>query len=58
MLDPSLICLVEGPCLYRGVRKELPFYFGEQLTEELDPLEAACGDKSSACSAEGMVQSS
>ena len=39
--DSSLICLDTGPTLYRGVREELRYYFGDGLTAELDRLEAA-----------------
>lgn len=41
VLDSSLICLDSGPTVYRGVREELRFYFGDGLVEELDRLEAA-----------------
>ena len=39
--DRSLVCLGEGPTLYRGVRSELEYYFGPAFVEELDVLEAA-----------------
>lgn len=39
--DSSLICLDTGPTLYRGVREELRFYFGDGLVVELDALEVA-----------------
>ncbi|UJR82581.1 Hypothetical protein I5071_46460 [Sandaracinus amylolyticus] len=45
--DHSLVCLdapdtrPSSPTLYRGVRDELRFYFGEPLLAELDALEAA-----------------
>jgi hypothetical protein len=39
--DGTLVCLDEGPTLYRGARAELLFYFGEALVAELDALEAA-----------------
>lgn len=39
--DGSLICLVEGLSLYRGVRDELLFYFGKEFTNELDQMEIA-----------------
>jgi hypothetical protein len=41
VLDSSLICLDTGPTLYRGVREELRFYFGDGLVAELDGLEEA-----------------
>jgi hypothetical protein len=41
VLDSSLICLDQGPTLYRGVREELRYYFGDGLVTELDGLEAA-----------------
>lgn len=41
VLDASLICLDQGPTLYRGVREELRYYFGDGLVAELDGLEAA-----------------
>ena len=37
--DSSLICLDQGPTLYRGVREELRYYFGDGLVTELDGLE-------------------
>ena len=36
VLDKSLICLKEGPSLYRGVRNEIAYYFGIELVDELD----------------------
>ncbi|HEX4561393.1 MAG TPA: hypothetical protein VH113_06125 [Gemmatimonadales bacterium] len=48
VLDSSLICLDTGPTVYRGVREELRFYFGDLLVAELDGLEATLrGGKSS-----------
>jgi hypothetical protein len=40
VLDSSLICLDTGPTVYRGVREELRFYFGDGCVAELDGLEA------------------
>ena len=40
VLDSSLICLDTGPTLYRGVREELRYYFGDGLVAELDRIEA------------------
>jgi len=40
VLDSSLVCLETGPTLYRGVREELRYYFGDGLVAELDALEA------------------
>jgi Fe-S-cluster containining protein len=34
--DSSLVCADQGLSLYLGVRKELEFYFGKGLIEELD----------------------
>ena len=39
--DRSLVCLGQGPTLYRGVRPELEYYFGPSFVEELDEIEAA-----------------
>lgn len=39
--DGSLVCLDAGPTLYEGARKELRWYFGEDLIAELDRLAAA-----------------
>lgn len=36
-----LVCLDQGPTLYRGVRDELAHYFGPPLVEELDRIEAS-----------------
>jgi hypothetical protein len=38
--DNSLICLSSGVNLYRGVRNDLSYYFGEAFVSELDELEA------------------
>jgi Fe-S-cluster containining protein len=37
--DRSLACIDQGPTVYRGVRDELLYYFGEELVEELDAME-------------------
>jgi Fe-S-cluster containining protein len=37
--DEELVCLDEGPTLYRGARDELLYYFGEELVSELDAIE-------------------
>jgi hypothetical protein len=37
--DRSLQCYGDGPTLYRGVRREVAWYFGEALVAELDELE-------------------
>lgn len=39
--DEELVCLDEGPTIYRGARAELLHYFGEELVRELDALEAS-----------------
>jgi len=39
--DNSLICRGSGPTLYRGIRGELAYYFGDELIAELDELEAS-----------------
>jgi len=38
--DGTLVCLDTGPTLYRGVREELGYYFGEELLLALDAVEA------------------
>jgi hypothetical protein len=38
--DGTLVCLDSGPTLYRGVRSEIAYYFGQELIGELDRLEA------------------
>jgi hypothetical protein len=38
--ERDLVCLDQGPTLYRGVREELLHYFGPALVAELDALEA------------------
>ena len=35
----ELVCLDTGPTLYRGVREELRYYFGDVLVAELDRVE-------------------
>jgi len=37
--DKTLVCLDSGLTLYRGVRDEVQYYFGESLVAELDELE-------------------
>jgi hypothetical protein len=39
--DNSLICRGSGLTLYRGIRGELAYYFGDELIVELDELEAS-----------------
>lgn len=39
--DEELVCLDEGPTMYRGARNELLYYFGEELVAELDAMEAS-----------------
>ncbi len=38
-----LVCIDQGPSLYRGVRDELGYYFSDELVHELDLLEAEGG---------------
>jgi hypothetical protein len=40
IVDRSLQCIDDGPTLYRGIRSEIGWYFGEELVRELDELEA------------------
>jgi hypothetical protein len=37
--DGTLVCLDTGPTLYRGLRDELGYYFGEGLLRALDAIE-------------------
>lgn len=37
--EHELVCLDTGPTLYRGMRDELRYYFGEELVAALDLLE-------------------
>ncbi len=39
--DQELVCLDEGPTIYRGARSELLHYFGAELVAELDAMEAS-----------------
>jgi hypothetical protein len=39
--DGTLQCAGDGPTLYRGIRSEIPWYFGHDLVAELDAIEAA-----------------
>jgi Fe-S-cluster containining protein len=43
--DRTLVCLGEGPTLYRGVRSELDYYFGPAFVSELDDIEARHRDR-------------
>lgn len=36
----ELVCLDTGPTLYRGMREELRYYFGDELVDVLDEFEA------------------
>jgi hypothetical protein len=38
-VDRTLICSGVGPTLYRGLRDELAYYFGQAFVQELDGLE-------------------
>lgn len=38
--EKTTACLGEGQTLYQGARKELRYYFGDGLVEELDKIEA------------------
>jgi hypothetical protein len=44
--EGDLICLGQGPTVYRGVRDELLHYFGAALVAELDAFEADEGSAS------------
>jgi hypothetical protein len=35
----ELVCLETGPTLYRGMREELRYYFGDELVTVLDGIE-------------------
>jgi Fe-S-cluster containining protein len=37
--DRSLQCIGDGPTLYKGVRSEIGWYFGDSLLRELDAVE-------------------
>jgi hypothetical protein len=39
--DGDLVCLDQGPTLYRGLRQELRYYFGDHCIAALDAVEAA-----------------
>ena len=41
VLDRTLVCIDNGPTLYRGVRDELLYYFAADFVAELDALELA-----------------
>jgi hypothetical protein len=41
IVDRSLQCIDDGPTVYRGVRSEIAWYFGDALVGELDELEHA-----------------
>jgi hypothetical protein len=42
--DGTLICVDEGPTLYRGLRGELAYYFGDDFVAVLDDLEGRIGE--------------
>lgn len=39
--DGDLVCLDQGPTLYRGLREEVRWYFGDDCVAALDVVEAA-----------------
>jgi hypothetical protein len=39
--DGELVCMNQGPSLYRGARAELAYYFGDACVAALDAVEAA-----------------
>jgi hypothetical protein len=39
IVDRSLQCIDDGPTIYRGVRVEIEWYFGDPLVAELDAME-------------------
>ena len=41
--DRTLVCIDQGPTLYRSARNDLKYYFGPDLIAELDELERGCG---------------
>lgn len=41
--DDELVCLGTGPTLYRGIREEIRYYFGDELVTVLDALETGPG---------------
>jgi hypothetical protein len=41
--DGTLICTETGPTLYRGLRSELAYYFGDDFVSVLDGLEGRVG---------------
>jgi hypothetical protein len=40
ILDGELVCAGQGPTLYRGVREEVRYYFGDECIAALDEIEA------------------
>ncbi len=44
--DGTLICMNSGPTLYRGVREEIRYYFGDRCVDALDEMEASVGTSS------------
>ena len=38
--EDELVCLGTGPTLYRGIRDEIRYYFGDELVTVLDSFEA------------------
>ncbi|HSD30270.1 MAG TPA: hypothetical protein VLB49_00025 [Gemmatimonadales bacterium] len=41
--ENELVCLGTGPTLYRGIREEIRYYFGDELITVLDALETKTG---------------
>lgn len=38
--ENELVCLGTGPTLYRGIREEIRYYFGEEIVAVLDAMES------------------
>jgi hypothetical protein len=38
--ENELVCMGTGPTLYRGIREEVRYYFGDELIAVLDAMEA------------------
>ncbi len=43
--ERSLVCMGSGPTLYRGIRDEVRYYFGQGCVDALDRVEAVVGDR-------------
>jgi Fe-S-cluster containining protein len=53
--DRTLVCIGNGPTLYRSARRDLLFFFGPELVAELDAIEATQVRPTAAANGSGIL---